>query len=62
VQDSCLITPSALTTMKKEKTKLITCEQQHNTKTERTTNEAQQLVQRFMMINCPLLWHFFNIS
>jgi hypothetical protein len=29
-----------------------------NTKTERTTNEAQGLDQRFMTINCPLLWHF----
>jgi hypothetical protein len=44
--------------MGKKKTKLITCKQQNNTKIERTTNEAQWLLQRFMMLIRPLLWHF----
>jgi hypothetical protein len=59
MQDSCLInTKRHPNHENKIKTKLITCKQQNNTTTERTTNEAQRLVQRFMMINCPLLWHF----
>jgi hypothetical protein len=31
----------------------------NNTKIEKATNEAQQLLQRLMMINSPLFWHFF---
>jgi hypothetical protein len=58
VQDSCLINTKRRHNHEKNKTKLITCKQQNNTKTERTTNEAQWLLQRFMMIICPLLWHF----
>jgi hypothetical protein len=31
----------------------------NNTKIEKTTNEAQQLLQHLMMISSPLFWHFF---
>jgi hypothetical protein len=44
------------------KTKFITCKQQNNAKIERTTNEAQWLLQCLMMINCPLLRHFLSVQ
>jgi hypothetical protein len=58
MQDSRLINVERCHNHEESKTKFITCKQQNNTKTKKTTNEAQQLSQQSMMINCPLLWHF----